>query len=158
MAACRSDKNKFSEVPFIRLNYVSVYNNGFGKDSFILFNFHYQDGDGDIGLDPGDSAPPFGYGQPFFYNMPVTLLQYKNKSWKQVPNPFNPVDSIHFNERIPVITPKGKYKWIEGDLELKIPAQPLGVLLDTIKLQVQLFDRARHKSNVLESETLILQH
>ena len=86
------------------------------------------------------------------------MLEKKGGIWKQIPNPFSPADSINFNERIENITPNGKYKWIEGDLEIKIPAEPLGAKPDTIKLHIQLFDRAKNSSNLIETEEIVLKH
>lgn len=157
--ACRPDKNKFSEVPFLQIKGAYVYNNGFDKDSFIELVMHYRDGDGDIGLDPGDTVPPFHYGGSAFYNLKIWMLQKVNGKWIKPINPLsNPPDTLNFHERIPRITPTGRAKWIEGDLSVKIPAEPFGLKPDTIKLQVLLMDRKLQNSGLLESEELVLKH
>lgn len=156
--SCKTDKNKFSNTPFLTLNWFTKYNNGFGLDSFILVNMHYTDGDGDIGLEPADTLGDFANGKPFFYNLKVWMLEKKNGKWQKLQNPFSPGDSLNFHERIPSITPKGRYKWIEGDLELKIPAKPLGLKPDTVKVQAQIIDRAKQQSQWIETEEFILKH
>ena len=120
---------------------------------------HYRDGDGDIGLDPGDTAPPFHYGGSAFYNLKIWMLQKVNGKWiKPMNSLINPPDTLNFHERIHRITPTGRAKWIEGDLSVKIPAEPFGLKPDTIKLQVLLMDRKLQNSGLLESEELVLKH
>jgi hypothetical protein len=157
--ACRPDKNKFSPVPFLQIKGAYVYNNGFDKDSFIELVMHYRDGDGDIGLDPGDTVPPFNYGGEAFYNLKIWMWEKVNGKWiKPINLLASPPDTMNFHERIPRITPSGRAKWIEGDLSVKIPAEPYGLKPDTVKLQVMLMDRSLQSSGWLESEELILKH
>lgn len=157
--ACRPDKNKFSEVPFLQIKGAYIYNNGFDKDSFIELSMHYRDGDGDIGLDPGDTSPPFNPGGVAFYNLKIWMWQKVNGKWiKPINLLINPPDTLNFHERIPRITPTGRAKWIEGDLSVKIPAEPYGLKPDTIKLQVMLIDRKLQNSGWLETEELFLKH
>ena len=156
--ACRPDKNKFSEVPFLQIKGAYVYNNGFDRDSFIQLELHYRDGDGDIGLDPGDTAPPFNAGSYAFYNLKIWMWQKVNGQWiKPINMLANPPDTLNFHERIPRITPTGRAKWIEGDLTVNIPAQPYGLKPDSVRLQVMLMDRKLHNSGWLESEELLLK-
>ncbi len=124
----------------------------------MLVNLHYTDGDGDIGLEPSDTFGDFAYGKPYFHNLKVWMLEKKAGQWRKLQNPFVPGDSLNFNERIATITPKGRYKWIEGDLELKIPAEPLTLKPDTVKIQVQLIDRAKRHSQWIETEEFVLKH
>lgn len=157
--SCQPDKNKFSSVPFLQLKGAYVYNNGFDKDSFILLELYYHDGDGDIGLDPGDTASPFQYGGQEFYNLKIWMLEKKNGKWVKPFNPLsNPPDTLNFHQRIPRITPTGRAKWIEGNLSINILTEPYGLKPDTVKLQVVLTDRKRQKSELLETEELILKH
>jgi hypothetical protein len=157
--ACRPDKNKFSEVPFLQIKGAYIYNNGFDKDSFIELVMHYRDGDGDIGLDPGDTAPPFNNGGWAFYNLKIWMWEKVNGQWiKPINLLANPPDTLNFHERIPRITPTGRAKWIEGDLSVKIPAEPYGLKPETVKLQVMLMDRKLQSSGWLESEELLLKH
>lgn len=156
---CRSDKNKFSPEPFLELKGAYVYNNGNGQDSFILLSLYYHDGDGDIGLEPGDTLDPFGPDDDYFYNLHVWMLEKKGGIWIRPVNPLSPDnDTLNFHERLKSLTPTGKSKWIEGTLDIRIPAEPYSLKPDTIKLQVQLFDRALRKSALCETEVIILQH
>lgn len=135
-----------------------MVNNGYNKDSFIAMNFSFTDGDGDIGLSEEDTAYPFAYGQPYFYNLKVWMLEKKNGVWRKLQDPLNPGDSLNFHERLLPITPTGRYKWVEGQLTLRVPAEYYTLKPDTVKIQVELIDRALHSSGVQETETWVLQH
>ncbi len=145
-------------MPFLQIKGAYVYNNGFDRDSFIQLELHYRDGDGDIGLDPGDTAPPFNAGSYAFYNLKIWMWQKVNGQWiKPINMLANPPDTLNFHERIPRITPTGRAKWIEGDLTVNIPAQPYGLKPDSVKLQVMLMDRKLQSSGWLETEELFLK-
>ncbi len=74
-------------------------------------------------------------------------------------NPLSPdKDTLNFHERLPSLTPTGRAKWIEGNLDLRIPAEPYSLKPDTVKLVLQMFDRSLNKSNTIETEPIILKH
>lgn len=157
--ACRPDKNKFPERPFLQLKGAYIFNNGNGKDSFIELEMYYHDGDGDIGLSQQDTFPPFNFGSPEFYNLKIWMYEKKNGKWLKPLNPLTlPPDTLNFHERLPVITPSGSSKWIEGNLNITIPAEPFSLKPDTVFFEVQLIDRSLKKSDLVRSEVLILKH
>ena len=157
--SCGTDKNKYPPEPFLQINGAYVYNNGNGKDSFIELDMYYRDGDGDIGLNDGDTLPPFNFGGTDFHNLKIWMYEKKNGKWVKPFNALaNPPDTVNFHERIPRITPTGRVKWIEGKLTAYIPAEPFGLKPDTVKLQVRLTDRSLRRSAWVESEVLILKH
>ncbi|MBL7811676.1 MAG: hypothetical protein JNL57_05590 [Bacteroidetes bacterium] len=159
LCGCRPDKNKFPDEPYLRLLQANVFNNGVDKDSFILLNLYYHDGDGDLGLNPGDTSPPFNATGTEFFNLHVWMYERKNGQWVKPVNLLSPTkDTLNFHERIPRITPTGRSKWVEGNLDLRIPAEPVGLKPDTVKITVQLTDRARRKSAVAETEAIVLKH
>lgn len=159
MVSCRPDKNKFSSTPFLQLNGVYVFNNGNGKDSFIEIEMFYRDGDGDIGLSPSDTFAPFNEGGTEFYNLKIWMYEKKNGKWLKPLNPLTiPPDTLNFHERLPVITPSGRSKWIEGNLSVTVPAEPYSLKPDTVFFEIQLTDRSLRKSEVCRSEVLILRH
>jgi len=159
ISACRPDKNKFPAEPFLQLNGAYIFNNGADKDSFILLEMYYRDGDGDIGLDPGDTTPPFNPSGSEFYNLKVWMLEKKNGKWIKPINPLsNPPDTLNFHERIPRITPTGRVKWIEGNISLNVLAEPYGLKPDTVMIQAVLTDRSLKKSATVTSQVLVLKH
>ena len=136
-----------------------VYNNGSGKDSFILLELFYRDGDGDIGLGESDTFAPYGQNDAYFYNLLVWMYEKRNGVWVKPLNPLSPDnDTLNFHERLPNLTPSGRTKWIEGTLNVRIPAEPYSLTPDTIKIQVQLIDRSLQRSQSVETEEIILKH
>lgn len=141
------------------MDYFQVWNTGYGPDSFVYIRLSYTDGDGDLGLNEDDTTGAFGYGQPDFYNLQVLMYEKKNGAWIRPMNPLAPVpDTIQFSERIPRITPTGRYKWISGNLELNIPAAPYSLKPDTVKYRIRLTDRMLHRSDWIETPVVIFKH
>lgn len=136
-----------------------MFNNGEGKDSFVLLSMHYRDGDGDLGLGDGDTMSPFGFKDAYFNNLFIWIYFKKNGVWYKPINPLSPtLDTMNFHERLQNITPTGRNKWIEGDLDLRVPAEPYSLKPDTIRFELQLVDRSLKKSDRLRSEEIFLKH
>jgi len=156
--SCKPDDVSFSNVPEISLNEVALLQDTLGNDSLIVLVIGFQDGDGDIGLTGSDTAPPFNFGSPYFHNLPVTYLvtdasgafvELKDQSGA-------PYGNQH--ERIPILTPSGKYKAIQGNISIKLSANPLLSKPDSLKLKISLIDRALNVSNTIHTETILLKH
>ncbi len=159
MAGCASDKGTDSQAPKLELlSQEQIFSGAGNYDSLLQFRFYYEDLDGDIGLDESDTAGDFAWGSPYFYTFFCYLKTFKNGIWMEVPNPFNPSENLQFHERFPNLTPKSRDKRLNGELELVIPARPNSVQLDTIRFEMQLVDRALHKSKICYSKDFILKH
>lgn len=136
-----------------------MYNNGNGQDSFILLSCYFRDGDGDIGLKLNDTFPPFGPSDPYYHNLLVWMYVKQNGQWIKPVNPLSPDnDTLNFHERLESLTPTGRAKWIEGYLDLRIPAEPFSLKPDTIYLAARLTDRKLNHSEWIKTEEIILQH
>jgi hypothetical protein len=59
---------------------------------------------------------------------------------------------------LPYLTPSGKYKQVQGDILMTIPARPYGLKLDTVKFEFLMMDRALNRSNSLFSKEIRLKH
>lgn len=159
LVACDPGKGTDSLAPkFELIGQKQVYDRTWQYDSLLEFRFYYEDEDGDIGLDEKDTLGDFAYGANYFYNFFCFLYTLKNDTWVSVPNPFDPTVNLQFHERFPNLTPSGADKRLSGELEIFIPARPNGLELDTIKFEMQLVDRALHKSNLCKSKEFILKH
>jgi hypothetical protein len=159
LGACDGRKGTTSEPPKLELiSEVQGYDYSNRYDSFLQFRFFYEDTDGDLGLDENDTLGEFAWGQPFFYTFFCSLYTLKNDTWVSVPNPFNPSEIMQFHERFPNLTPTGRRKQLAGELEITVPARPNNIELDTVRFQMQLVDRALHKSNICYSKEFILKH
>ena len=64
-----------------------------------------------------------------------------------------------FNGRFPILNTTKKARPLEGQLRYALVSQGwLGLFRDTMKISVQIQDRALHKSNVVESPDFLLQN
>ncbi len=115
-----------------------------GDSAKLIFEF--TDGDGDIGLLPEDTIPP--------YDANLFLKYYEQREGEFVE--IEPI--IPFNYRIPDISRKGKIKTLEGEIMVRINyyydfASPY----DTIKYSAYIVDRALNKSNVIETNPIVVK-
>ena len=128
----------------------------FGDSATLTFNF--TDGDGDLGLNDSDTLAPYDISSEFHYNIYVNYYEKDDQQgWVQgLDLDGNPVVFRYRME--PVIT-KGKSKGIKGKIEIGISNglyyNPLSDQSDTLKYDIQLIDKALHKSNIIESEVII---
>lgn len=113
----------------------------------------FTDGDGDIGLDQGDTLAPFNPGSQWYHNFFVDQYKKVNGSW--VLQQF----ALPLYYRIPVITPTGQNKALQGDITVEISPQVLPPPLpgDTTRFSVRIADRALHESNTVYTDDII-QH
>ncbi len=113
--------------------------------------FHFTDGDGDIGLAPRDTFPPYDT-LPYYYNLFLDYYKLDNGTWELVEL------ALPLYYRVPVITPTGQNKALEGDMEVFLYPYPTlsGTTGDTIKYTIQLVDRALHLSNIEETDRIIV--
>jgi hypothetical protein len=143
-------KESFPDTPEIELaSFVNVYDTGaYAAKGILTINF--KDGDGDIGLNPGDTLPPYDKEGNFYYNF---VIDYFEKQYGQ----FVKLDlEPPFSARIPVLIPYNPGKAIKGFISdtLTMNRHPV---FDTIKLEVYIYDRALHKSNVVSTSEIILK-
>jgi hypothetical protein len=124
---------------------VQVMGVNFNPDSTATLVFHFTDGDGDIGLADADTNAPYNPANKYYNNLFVKYFEKVNGNW---------VNTAEANYRVQPITPKGKIKVLEGEIEVKLFYNQQSVH-DTIKYSVQLVDKALHESNVSESNAVV---
>ncbi|MCC6819081.1 MAG: hypothetical protein IT245_09335 [Bacteroidia bacterium] len=153
LVACKGEDFNFPVTPELKLNGVQQYQLN-GKDSAIVIDISYTDGDGDIGLEVSDTFPPFTFKTEYFYNLHVYPFEVVNGVSKPLIIPSS-TDTINFNDRIHTLTPTGKNKAIFGSLKVTLKAQPYFSLTpDSMFYRVYIYDRQLHKSNVIETPVL----
>ncbi|MFZ1688550.1 MAG: hypothetical protein WAU70_14065 [Flavobacteriales bacterium] len=121
----------------------------------------FTDGDGDIGLSEDQTDPPFDSASVYYYNFYMDYYLREAGTW---------VFKSALGHRLPVITPTGQNKALEGEIArrietVQIPGFPqpwYGVLTDadegdTIRFDVRLIDRALHTSNTVSTGDIVLQ-
>jgi hypothetical protein len=159
-ASCQKD-DEFPIEP--RINYDSFlleFNSETGITERGVLAVSYTDGDGDIGLRPRDTFPPYDFGSPYYYNLVIDYYELQFNEWKLVPLvAWNPdaqqYDTLTFNARMPVLTPPSGLQPIKGVIEDTLYLyNPLSEF-DTIKFSVYIIDRALNISNTVETPPII---
>lgn len=143
-------KDDFESTPEIEFQSFDI----FGDTAVLTISF--QDGEGDIGLEPDQLEPPFDLNSPYHHNL---FLKYYEKVDGQGWQPGLDLTGqpIVFRNRLrPIFT--GKPKSIKGTIQYTI--EPIFYNLisadnDTIKYEIMLVDRALNESNWIETGTII---
>jgi hypothetical protein len=131
----------------------SIYDRG-------VLTFEFTDGDGDLGLAPGDTFPPFNPGSKYYYNLIIDYYEVRNGVETPVPLTFynaetETYDTIYLSARIPLLTPKGINKAISGEIYDTLFIYNYYSDFDTLFLKFQLVDRALHESNVEKTPYIV---
>lgn len=116
----------------------------------------FTDGDGDIGLNEGDTTGDFAPNKVFHYNLFVEYYE-KDDALGWVKGQTLTGEDIEFLYRIPNLTPNGKNKALKGEIEVTIEPtyyNPFSTQSDTIMYKISLADRSLKTSNVVESEII----
>jgi hypothetical protein len=156
---------KFEEYPIepeIKFDqFVLLLNNQTGKTERGVLSVSYTDGDGDLGLRPRDTFPPFNSGSKYYYNFLITYFEKQNGVFVEVPLlSWNPdeqkYDTITFSSRFPNLTPDHGNKAIKGIIQDTLYVNNPLSDFDTIKFKVSIYDRALHLSNEVETSEIIV--
>ena len=112
----------------------------------------FTDGDGDIGLDQGDTLAPYNPGSQWYHNFFVDYYKMQNGQWEL--QQF----TLPLYYRIPVITPTGQNKALEGDIAVELSPLVLPQTSgDTVRFSVRIADRALHESNTVFTDAIVVQ-
>lgn len=133
----------------------------YGKDSADMV-ITFKDGDGDIGANPGDTAPPFNVNGKYYFNM-VMVYYYKGTdgNFHRYKDP-TAKDSFSVGYHIPYVTPTGKNKILDGEIRARLlsPFYPVvgfqKPLHPVIRFDIYIYDRALHKSNVITTPEILV--
>ena len=139
---------KFDSKPKLEFESFEVLN-----DSSAVINLTFEDGEGDIGLNQGDTLAPYDPNSRYHYNMYLVYMEKKDNGGWDVGLNFDG-DSIIFNTRLlPVYT--GKPKGIKGTIQYALEAPYYNVFSaesDTFKYRIQIIDRALNESDWIETQ------
>jgi len=140
----------YPDVPEIEfLNWVSVFDTGqYAKTGALSILF--RDGTGDIGLNPGDTFPPYNKEGPYYYNYVIDYFEKQNGLFVKI-DLYPP-----FSARIPILTPDYPNKAIKGIIVDTLYLNPKP-LFDTIRFELFIYDRGLNKSNVVTTPEIILR-
>lgn len=143
----------FSTTPLITYKEFKT----FGKDS-AYFYYKFQDGDGDIGLDNGDTNSPFDSKSKYYYNLIMTY--YFKETDGSFHTYFNSAplvnDTQRFEYRILNITPKGQNKVVDGEMRVVMYAPFFITGHKSVKYSAYIYDRALHQSNTILTPEIVV--
>lgn len=152
---------KFPIIPYIEyLGFEKIYNPDLNLYDRGVLSFSFQDGDGDIGLNSGDTLPPFNAASEYHYNLIITYFEMQNGILTEVPITwYNPqteqYDTLTLSARIPNLTPRGINKAISGEIYDTLFIYNFNSDFDTIMFEAQIYDRALHESNVISTPLIL---
>ncbi|MDB4173460.1 hypothetical protein N9811_01475 [Bacteroidia bacterium] len=159
LCSCKPETLDYSVVPEISLISVTQIKNAAQKDSIIQVTISYQDGDGDIGLTDADTLAPYNIGSPYAHNLPITyMVPDENGGYTELLKSNNGQPYGNEHERIPIITPTGKYKAINGEIVVNLSANPAFEKPAEVCFEIRLIDRNLNISNTITTEVLQLTH
>lgn len=159
-AACKRFE-EFPDIPAITYdNFIVLVNPETGITERGVLVFSYTDGDGDLGLDKGDTLPPYDKDGDYYYNLLIRYFEKQNGEFVEVPvlswnSDSSYFDTLTFNSRFPVLTPSSGNQAIKGVFEDTLFIyNPLSTF-DTIKFKVSIIDRALNTSNEIETPEIV---
>ena len=152
---------KFPVIPRIEyLDFGKIYNPDLEIYDRGVLSFSFEDGDGDIGLNNGDTLYPYNASSKYHYNLIITYFEMQNGELTEVPILwFNPqtelYDTLTLSARIPNLTPLGINKAISGEIYDTLFIYNFSSSYDTIKFEAYIIDRALHESNIISTPLII---
>ena len=152
LAGC-GRQEKFPVEPAITFVSLEKIDEGTGIDNKATLTLHFQDGDGDLGLNTEDIDSPFDTASVYYYNL---FIDY----YKKIDGQFQKIEfeSVTFNQRFPRLS-NDVPESIEGDLYVDLPINSfdLSTQYDTIRFSCYIVDRALHVSNTVETTPLVVK-
>ena len=151
----------FDDVPFIAFKTTEYKKGAAGVKDSIIVSISFQDGDGDLGLNPNETNPPFDQNGTDYFNY-LADLYYETSPDHFEKYPFNS-NLPNFYGRFPRLTPKSsdpdKPRPLEGTLIYGYETSPgLNLLLGNkrIKFFIKMKDRALHQSNEIQTDPILV--
>lgn len=154
------EREKFPDEPILIFKTVEqgyeVPYMGTTPERYLNVVVDFTDGDGDIGLDAGDTLDPFGVNDAHYFNCMCVLEKRIEGEWAGVQS--------EVPGRIKRISPSGQDPTLNGEIKWKLwpypgprPGLPPIVAGDTMRVTMYLEDRALHRSNSVMSGAFVLQ-
>jgi len=149
LTGCRHEE-KFPVVPHIEFVSLEKLDDGTGHDCQAELTIHFQDGDGDIGLDETDKNPVFAVDSPYYYNFFINLYEKQHGEWVEMELP------MPLHARIPHLS-KVVPESIEGTLSITTYINNPYSPYDTVRLTCWIVDRALHHSDTITTPEIIVK-
>ena len=117
-------------------------------DSIGFVRIAFTDGDGDLGLDPGDTLGQFAPGQPFYYNLFIHYFERQsNGTYTEI------VPPLPFHARFKKLDPTNSGQPLEGTMDVGLFVNPV-TTADSVKYHIYIADRAQHLSDTIVTKAI----
>lgn len=160
LASCLREED-FPDIPVIQYHgFQKIYNPELELYDRGVISISYKDGNGDIGLAPGDTFPPFDPDSKYYHNLLIDYYEFQNGTLKKVPivvynSQTQEFDTLSLSARVPMLTPAGNNKAISGEIRDTIFIYNFSSPFDTIRFDVTLVDRSLNESNTISTPLII---
>ncbi len=143
--------DEFPDTPVVTYKDIYSTRNAQGYDQKMIVLLNFTDGDGDVGYKAvGENGSIYDDPSSEYYNNYVAkLFKYSNGAWAEYPT------IVPLGGRLPYLTPIGKNKALKGEISCEVDV-PLHAVEDTFRLDIFIYDRALHKSNVVTTSEIVL--
>lgn len=121
-------------------------------DSLGVIRFSFTDGDGDLGLDAGDTLNEFASGEPYHFNL---IARYFDKRDGEYVEWIPPTPLL--NARFKRLSSEGGSGALEGEMDYGFAARP-GAPFDTIRYEIYIVDRSLQHSDTIVTPDIILSN
>lgn len=150
ISSCRKVET-YPIEPHIEFYSFTKIPNSTNADEKGILNIRFTDGDSDIGLNPEDTLQEFAPGNEFYYNLYIDYYEKRLDTFVKIDLPFTN------NSRIPYIEPDEAERGIKGNIEIELFINNLLSSYDTIMFKAFIYDRAKHKSNIIETPEIVIK-
>lgn len=145
LVGCEPEED-FPDEPYIEFEDFIKINN----DSTGLIVLSFTDGDGNIGLGPGDTLDP--YVGKYYYNFFLYIFSKKDGVLDSV------ITQFPFHGRIPRLENVAEGESIQGEIEMEIDIYSMELFIpeDTLAFDIYIVDRDLNYSNTVRTPEIIL--
>jgi hypothetical protein len=154
--SCNDDSPAPNSAPVLRFERFERQLGSDGKDSILDFYLYLEDEDGNVGLTDADTAAPFTYGSPWFYNLWIIQRDWSNGSPVVLTIP-GTTDTLESGMRLPDLRSDFREKYISAEFKISLKAEPYpGLRPQKMQYAFQLFDRNLNTSSRVYSPKIEL--
>ena len=152
LASCKKP-DEYPIIPAISYNNLYTTQNAQGLDQSLSVILDFTDGDGDIGYkEVGQNGDPFDTnGSEYYNNYKGSIYKYTSGNWIVVPT------GTLLQGRLPYLTPEGNNKSLKGQIQCDFLLLGLVANSDTFKMELFIYDRGLHKSNIITTPSFTLR-
>jgi hypothetical protein len=155
ISSCKKNPDSYPIEPSIEYKEFLAANK---YEAVLTLNF--TDGDGDIGLKNSDTVGLYDKSSPYYYNLYIkTYYKSSNGNFKDTliyDVITNKIDTGLIRQRIQFVEKTTKDDFLKGQFIINLNGYRQSLAHKIIKYKIYFYDRALHKSNVIETPELIV--